>query len=49
MWKEAVMDLQEVISCCFLVWFEKDRREPMTRKRFETGPQQYESWRNIRS
>jgi len=43
MWKEAVMELQEVISWYFLVCVEKDCREPMSGNRFETGPPQYES------
>jgi hypothetical protein len=43
MWKEAVMALQEVISWYFLVWVEKDGREPISGKRFETALPQYES------
>jgi len=43
MWEEAVMELQEVISWYFLVWLEKGGREPMSVKRFETGPPQYET------
>lgn len=41
--KEAVMELQEVISWYLLVWVEKDGRKPMSGKRFETGLPQYES------
>jgi hypothetical protein len=43
MWKESVVELQEVISRYFLVWAEKDDREPITGKRFESGTPQYES------
>jgi hypothetical protein len=42
-WNEAVMELQEVISCYFLVWVEKGDREPISGERFESGPPQYES------
>jgi hypothetical protein len=43
MWKEAVMEIQVVISWYFVVWVEEDGRDPISGEGFETGPPQYES------